>query len=199
MCWDAGIPAVRARPLPAVALSPLGFRCTGSGPSRRCVDRTRYAPPFACRGAVCEQPHPRMPDDGEWECADFAGIVVCRGSTHAAGVPPGAADTGFECGQRRGTKAVPGERICVDLSPDFPDGEPRGWRCRYEPKDGLVRTCMRDSTAHAVTDACDRMHPCVSGLSCVDAICVPVDPLPACWLDEDCGQCRLGTCMQGVP
>jgi hypothetical protein len=204
VCWrsPAGGDAVAVeRSVPGFRPSALGFRCTGGGKSRRCVDRTSDAGKFRCEGPRCEQQHPRLPDDGEWECADFAGAVVCRGGEREAGTPPGAADAGFSCGPRRGAGAGTAARICVDLSPDFPDGSARGWRCRFVPQDGLRRVCERDPSAHTLTDPCDPSHPCVSGLACITARCVPAAPAPACWLDRDCdkGACRFGTCMENVP
>lgn len=205
VCWNAGPSrrdvVVSPRPVPGPALSPLGFRCTGDGASRKCTDRSESAGPFLCTGATCEQHHPRLPDDGEWDCADFAGVVVCRSTSSAAGTPPGSMDAGFVCGPRSGRAAAGGERLCVDLAPDFPDGSPRRWRCRFAARNGLVRRCDRDDQAHTVTDPCDRMHPCISGLSCAAGRCVPQEPAPSCWLDADCdhGSCRFGTCMEDVP
>jgi hypothetical protein len=139
-----------------------------------------------------------MPNDGEWECADLAGVVVCHGGERAAGVAPGASDPGFVCGARsHGSK----ERVCVDTSPDFPTGTPRAERCAFEPHDGVVRICERNTSAHGITDACSPAKPCVSGLSCVAARCVPRKPAPSCLLDKDCdhGACRFGSCMDGAP
>jgi hypothetical protein len=215
VCWGTERSAsgiVVPRPLPPVTLSPLGWRCTGTGASRACADRAHEASPFRCQGSRCVAAHPRLPDDGEWQCADFAGLVVCRGGGRPAGTPQGASDPGFSCGVRHGARSEPDERICVDLSPDFPDGSPRGVRCHYEASPGLERVCERIPDAHAVTDACDARHPCVSGLDCVaparsvalpsvGATCVPRRPSPACWLDGDCdkGVCRFGTCTENVP
>jgi hypothetical protein len=142
-----------------------------------------------------------MPDDGEWECADIADIVVCHGGLHAAGVPPGGADAGYFCGPRRGAGAAAGERVCVDLSPDLPDGAARGYRCGFEVRGGVVRVCRRDGAARAVTDACDAATACEPGLACTATRCLPALPDPACWLDRDCdhGACRFGSCVEATP
>ncbi len=123
----------------------MGWRCAGQGAVRRCVDRTAGAPAFVCNGGLCRQAHPRQPDDGEWSCADSGGATVCRGGERAAGVAAAPADPAWLCGTlRAGAATLPlGRRVCVDLSPDFPDGEMSGWRCRtlYEP---LRRECARE-------------------------------------------------------
>jgi hypothetical protein len=89
----------------------------------------------------------------------------------------------------------------VDLSPDAPEGTPRGFRCRFEAKHGLSRVCERDASAHGIADACDAARPCISGLRCVASRCVPPEPAPQCWLDLDCDHavCRFGSCVTGVP
>ena len=201
VCWD-GSPgshpiSVLPRRSPPARLSPLGFLCSGSGKEARCIDRAREAPPFRCEGGICRQRNPRLPDDGEWECADFASIVVCHGGARPAGVPPGATAPGYFCGPRRG---VPGERVCVDLSPDMPEGVARGYRCRFEAAGGLMRVCEQDPTTHAVADPCDSTHPCAPELACDQGRCLPLFPSPTCWLPRDCDNppCRLGTC-QGAP
>lgn len=207
VCWGAK-PALGAndavafeRPVPALAVSSLGFRCTGVGAGRRCRDRELDAPPFRCNGEVCTERHPRVPDDGEWECAAIAGAVVCRGGQSPAGVPRGAVDSGFFCGNRTARGVLTGERVCVDFSPDFPDGNGAGLRCRYEAERGLARVCEPDRNARAVGDACDRARPCVDGAHCVSGRCVPGRPEPSCWIPADCdhGTCRFGTCTEDTP
>jgi hypothetical protein len=209
VCWEAPEPTdgivVTARSVPRVALSRLGFRCTGSGARRVCVDRARGTEEFRCAGDRCEERHPRRPDAGEWECVDVAGAVFCRGGEPPAGAPPGAPDAGFICAARvvKGTPAR--ERVCVDWSPDFPDGIGTGYRCRFEEASvgqaGAVRVCEKDAAAHLVGDTCDRAHPCIGGLSCAAARCVPPQPTPSCWVDGDCDQrvCRFGTCTAASP
>jgi hypothetical protein len=139
-----------------------------------------------------------MPDDGEWECASIAGAVVCRGGQAPAAVPKGASDAGFFCGDRR-TRASPAkERICVDFSPDFPDGKPEKTRCSFDAEHGITRVCEPDPSEHALGDACDRTQPCIDGARCVAGRCVPVRPEPSCWIPADCdhGTCRFGTCTE---
>ena len=200
VCWDGGGPRVVKRPLPAPSPTPasaMGWRCTGSGAARACASRVASAPPFVCRGESCWQLHPRMPDDGEWQCADSAGATVCTGGERAAGVAAAPADPGWFCGTRRG--AEPGARVCVDLSPDFPDGRAKGWRCHTIYEGPPLRICARDSAAHTLAESCDAGHPCVDGSRCADGWCVPERPAPACWLPEDCpgGRCRFGSCLAG--
>jgi hypothetical protein len=151
-----------------------------------------------------------MPDAGEWECADIAGAVFCRGGEPPAGAPPTASDPGFICGPRVVKGAAQVERLCVDWSPDFPvaifaatngEGSPRGTRCRFEDNHGTVRICEKDASAHSVGDPCDREHPCIGGLACASAHCVPAHPDPSCWVDGDCDHkvCRFGTCTAESP
>jgi hypothetical protein len=149
-----------------------------------------WTPPFSCTGDLCEQRHPRLPDDGEWECLDMAGASVCRGGDAPAGVAAGPADGRFTCGARGG------ERICVDLRGDFPGGEATGWRCRYENSPRPRRLCARDPAAHHLGDRCGPQQPCVDGASCQQGRCAAPSPRPSCWLDSDCagGACRFGSC-----
>jgi len=177
VCWDGAGPHAAARATGGAARAP--------------------GPTFACSGDRCEQRHPRMPDDGEWQCADSAGATVCMGGERAAGVARSAPEPAWLCGARRGAAA--GARICVDLSPDFPDGRASGWRCRTIHEGPARRVCDRDPAAHTLAEACDRARPCVDGSRCADGWCVPERPAPACWLDTDCpgGRCRFGSCVGG--
>jgi len=205
VCWgapqspkcDHGT-CVFARPTPEFAISSLGFRCTGNGANRRCRDRSLDAPPFHCEGNVCTQRHPRMPDDGEWECAAMAGAVICRGGQPPAGVPRGPMDGGFFCGPRKLKHGASTERICVDFSPDFPNGTGGKLRCSFESENGTTRRCEPDPGAHAFGDACESSHPCIDGARCAGGRCVPIRPAPSCWLPADCdhGTCRFGTCTE---
>jgi hypothetical protein len=203
-CWPTDGPAddVRLvpRPLPAMAArSPLGWRCAGQGPTRTCVDRRAGAPPFVCEGARCRQTHPRQPDDGEWSCADSAGATICQGGLPAAGVASAPADPAWLCGALRpGARTLPiGDRVCVDLSPDFPDGDMGNWRCRtvYEP--APARLCAREPAA-VLTVPCTPARPCVDGSRCVSGRCLPRRPAPDCVADSDCPRqrCRFGTCLE---
>lgn len=216
-CWGAaGAPRLVPRPVPArAASSSLGWRCAWPGPVRLCVDRRASAPAFTCEGALCTQRHARLPDEGEWTCADAAGAVVCVGGERAAGVVAGPPDAAWICGARRGSDAgapaqtgfvqrlaqaspAPlGARVCVDLSPDVPDGELSRWRCHFESGPPAARVCERATGAAVLGVTCDRQRPCVDGAACVDGRCLPAArPAPSCWLDQDCpgGACRFGTC-----
>jgi hypothetical protein len=204
VCWRGADAHVVERAVPARAgapgapQSPMGWRCIGAGSGRRCASRAESAPAFACAGDRCEQPHPRMPDDGEWQCADSAGATICTGGERAAGVAAAPVDSGWFCGARRGAEA--GSRVCVDLSPDFPDGRPPGWRCTTLHDGPARRVCTRDPDAHTLAETCDRAHPCVDGSRCADGRCVPERPSPACWLESDCGgvgRCHFGSCSGG--
>ena len=114
-----------------------------------------------------------MPDDGELECVDLDGAVVCRGGAPAAGVVPGPPDPGWTCGARRGSV----DRICVDATPELPEGATRGWRCRHTHERGERRVCRADPAAPG--PKAERLPP------------------PSCWLDKDCGAgvCRRGSCV----
>jgi hypothetical protein len=195
VCWDGrGEATSVARETPPFpAPSPLGFLCTGQGQARTCEPRDA-AGAFVCEGSACTQKHPRQPDEGEWQCADDSGVTVCAGGEPPSGVPPASPAPGWICGARRGS------RVCVDLSPDFPDGSATGFRCRWSYEAGVTRICARDPGAHVVGDACDAGHPCVAGARCAGGRCVPPRPAPACWLDAHCseGSCRFGSCLAVV-
>ena len=214
VCWsDAGEPvSLSSSPFPGPGPgssrsgSGRGFVCEGQGKERRCVDRGHLAPPFQCEGKRCTQRHPRLPDDGEWECADIAGAVVCRGGEPAAGTAPGGRGRGFVCGARRVQRDVTGERLCVDLSPDLPEGSGPGVRCHFEASSGLTRVCELGTTGPSLGAVCARERPCVDGAVCVPEAgkadgtggCSPLRPDPSCWLPGDCdqGTCRFGTCTR---
>jgi hypothetical protein len=186
------------------APSALGWRCNGQGAERRCTERSRYAGPFVCTGKRCVQRYPVLPDDGEWSCEVTGGMSVCVGAVPASGVgsPAGAearmSATGYWCGRRRGSG---GERVCVDLSPDFPDGNAEGWRCHYETAKRLERVCDRGPEPFQIGDHCGPRQPCLDGSHCVAGRCVPETPDPSCWLDADCpdGRCRFGSCSGQRP
>jgi hypothetical protein len=208
-CWsDARAAALVPRPVPAAsASSAMGWRCAWPGPARLCVDRRADVPPFSCAGARCTQAHARRPDDGEWTCVDSAGAEVCLEVARAAGVAAAPADPAWICGARRAPRASSpatarreqekkSERVCVDLSPDVPDGDLGAWRCRADNGAAPTRVCERGSSDGALGVACDRARPCVDGALCAGGRCVPARPAPSCWLDDDCpsGACRFGTC-----
>jgi hypothetical protein len=196
VCWDgaAASHAPAAPPFPGA--TSLSHRCFGSDANRRCVRRDRDAPRFTCRGERCEQLHPRLPDDGEWECADLGGVVLCKGGDRPAGIPPGGSDPAFFCG----AGGASSERLCIDYSPDLPHEEGR-FRCHFEAKEGVVRVCERAADVHGVADGCDAQRPCVGGLACTRGRCLPPPPPPVCWLDSDCasGACLFGACAGSTP
>jgi hypothetical protein len=200
VCWSgARAAALVARPVPGPpASSPMGWRCAG----RLCVDRRADAPAFTCAGDRCTQPYARRPDDGEWTCVDSAGAVICESAGSPAGVAPAPPDPAWICGARRvaptGGPRRAASRVCVDFSPDFPDGDASAWRCRSENGPSPRRVCERGAAPGALGVACDRARPCVDGALCVSARCVPARPGPSCWLDDDClgGACRFGTCRE---
>jgi hypothetical protein len=152
----------RRQELPAVLILVAAVGCA------RAPERPRGGP-FRCAAAVCEQGQPRLPDDGEWECVELDGAVVCRGGVPAAGVVAGPPDPGWRCGVRRGSS----ERLCVDDAPELPGP---GWRCRFTHEHGERRLCREDASAPPPPPP-------------------PRDP-PSCWIDRDCGSgtCRRGSC-----
>jgi hypothetical protein len=208
VCWDeAGAAALVERTAPRVAATTaMGWRCAWPGPTRHCVDRAASAPAFACDGPRCTQRHARLPDDGEWTCVDAAGVVVCVGGARAAGIVAGPPEGGWICGERSArARDELGARVCVELSPDFPDGHPAGWRCHVDNGPAPTRVCERPRAGRVeatLADGCAPARPCVDGATCVAGRCVPARPAPSCWLDTDCatGACRFGTCRaEGAP
>jgi hypothetical protein len=167
------------------ALAALGCAEKPS-PSRKLpVRRAVEASPFVCAGDVCTQRHVRLPDDGEWRCAERAGVVWCAGGEQAAGVVPASAARGYRCGERRG--ASPRERVCVDASPDYPDGGVALFRCRFEQEHGVVRSCTRapSSAGASPNDMSGAPGPVTRGAA------------PNCWVDADCPvRCDRGTCVE---
>jgi hypothetical protein len=181
------------RPLPEQRAPLRGWRCSGSARARVCEDRAFGSDAFECGAQQCTQRHPRMPDDGEWECADIEGAVICRGGGAAAGVVSGPPDPAWQCGARRG--AV-GERICVDFSPDRPPNEALG-DCRFIHEPGRPSRICSPGRA-ALGQPCDA-SACPAGLVCAGGHCLPLDPAPSCWIDRDCGSgaCLFGSCRGG--
>jgi hypothetical protein len=186
---------------PRPAPTPAGFRCTGQGEARTCSARDD-AGPFVCEGDFCTQRHPRQPDDGQWQCADDSGASVCSGGEPAAGTVRTEPARGWICGARGGTQGRrPGERVCVDLSPDYPSGSAHDERCRWSYERGPTRSCARDPEAHVLGDACGPKEPCIAGALCVSGRCVPPRPVADCATDSDCSgaRCRFGSCSKGSP
>jgi hypothetical protein len=198
-CFAATGAQVAARRLPALAgPSTLGFRCWERAGKRTCVDRLAAAGPFSCSTSElgktrCQQRAPRVPRGGIWDCGDDSGAVVCLGQE----APP-IVDGAWICGIRGG--AGNAERVCVDLSPDYPDGVAEGWDCGFEDDPhavgGRARTCTRTEGTHLLGSACDAKHPCVDGALCVSGVCLPQAPRASCIANQDCagGPCRFGGC-----
>jgi len=169
------------------------WRCSGSSEKRVCRDSALDASRFECRGALCIQRTPHLPDDGQWECAAFDGAVLCRSIAPAAGIVAGPPDPAFRCGKRRGH---PGERVCVDFSPDMPG--PGAWRCYFQHLGGVIeRRCERGGHT-PLGGGCS--GGCSKGATCVSSHCLPLPPHPDCWFDKDCGngRCELGTCRSAT-
>jgi hypothetical protein len=129
---------------------------------------------FACGPELCVQSHPRLPDSGEWRCAEAGRVVWCAGGEPAAGVAPAPPEPGYRCGQRFG--GGPSERICIDEHPDYPPPHAARNRCSFAQERGIARVCK--------PGAVDESRPLAAAA------------LPACWLDKDCrsGACDRGTC-----
>ena len=187
----------------AASFASLGTACTmrePGGAERAGRDAGPTAGPFACTGDRCVQRYPRFPDDGEWTCSETAGVAVCSGGEPPAGSPFNMVDRAWTCGllNARAGKPSKGERVCVNYTPDFPDGAARGWRCSYIAEQSIARVCERDPTAHVIGDRCDARGPCLDGLRCVDARCTAELPPPSCVIDGDCHQavCRFGSCLR---
>jgi hypothetical protein len=173
----SALPFSLAGPFALAALGAFAaFGCADkpSPPRKLPVRRTVEASPFVCAGDVCTQRHVRLPDDGEWRCAEREGVVWCAGGEQAAGVVPASAVRGYRCGERRGASL--GERVCVDASPDYPDGGAARFRCRFEQEHGVVRSCTR---------AASTPRPLSPGVA------------PNCWVDTDCSvRCDRGSCVE---
>jgi hypothetical protein len=193
-CWAPSCPGgvcVLPRTVPRAPAPRAGWRCLGAGAARTCQDRGRGVGAFVCDGGECRQRHPRLPDDGEWDCIDQDGAAVCMGGVPAAGVPAAPVDPGWRCGPRAGH---PDERVCVDHSPDRPP-LPGVWSCRYEHDPREVRLCTREAHTRDLGGSCE--GGCPEGARCVQDRCVPAFPEPSCWFDADCGErqrCRWGLC-----
>jgi hypothetical protein len=128
---------------------------------------------FHCEAEQCSQPYPRLPDAGEWRCADTGGVVWCAGGEPAAGVVAGPPDPSYRCGARFGERR---ERVCIDEHPDYPMHGADHYVCSFAQERGTTRVCKPGSP--------ERVRPLAKGA------------LAACWLDRDCrsGRCDRGTC-----
>jgi hypothetical protein len=179
-------------PAPGPVPADAQWRCEGAGDERVCrLERRR---PFRCEAGTCVQSFPRVPDDGEWECADVDGLVVCRTRSAAAGVVAGLAAVGWICGEGE-------DRVCVDLAPDQPAKRTGDCRFRYEAT--MDRLCTYGPKEPRLFGACAAGGVCPRGATCVAAVCVPrFRPRPDCWTDRDCEEgrrCVLATCIEPSP
>jgi hypothetical protein len=134
----------------------------------------RPAGSFACDPSGCTQLHPRLPDSGEWRCAERERVVWCAGGLPAAGVAGPKVDEQFRCGRRWGDSS--NERVCVDRKPDYPREHAESHSCRFEQEHGITRRCR------------------LSGVAVTRSL--PLDAVPGCWLDKDCRsrRCDRGSC-----
>lgn len=185
---------VEPRPVPNIpSPSAGGWRCAGYRERRTCTSREYGAGRFECEGRRCVQAHIRVPDDGEWTCAESAGATICTGGAlQPAGVPSPVTDSGWLCGNRAGSP----DRVCVDFSPDLPTPHPERWQCQYEGTSPQTRRCVVNPDSPRLGASCSAKQPCVDGARCVRGLCLPAPPEPTCWLDSDCASraCRFGTC-----
>lgn len=199
VCWSpscAGNLCVQARELPAsITRRGSEYRCTGRGTERVCTRRAAVAP-FQCQGRRCVQEQPRLPDDGEWECSDVAGAVLCRGGAPPAGVATPGVDPGWICGTRRAGRL--GERLCLDLDPDLPS-DSNGYSCFFENHGARLRRICERSDAPRIGGSCSPQLRCPAGSVCADGLCVPRLVNANCWADLDCGvgECLYGSCSEG--
>jgi hypothetical protein len=139
-----------------------------------------------------------MPDDGEWECLEHVGVVICRGGARVAGVVAGPSSEGFVCGPLSGDEER--RRVCVDAAPDLPSAD--GWGCDFLEEGPLhegaayVRRCARDTMMRLGSPCAD--VACPEGLACVHGRCALArEAPPDCWLDGDCpegARCVLARC-----
>ncbi len=206
-CWGPGLTGdgcergvcAAARPLPEAPRPLDGWRCEGMNAKRTCAPGARGVEPWQCDERACLQRHPRLPDQGECDCAELDGVGRCAGGLPAAGVPEGPADLGWLCGPRSGGSE---ERVCVDFAPDVPvTAERDRWRCKFLRREGLSRSCERlDKPMPRVGSRCGDASACPKGAVCAGGACLPPWPKPGCYLDDDCGgagACRFGTCGDG--
>jgi hypothetical protein len=98
----------------------------------------RPASSFELENGVFVQRHPRLPDSGEWRCAERGGVVWCAGGQAPAGVAPGLPEPAFRCGKRWGADLL-SERVCIDRRPEYPSSGAR--QCRFEQERGIQRSC----------------------------------------------------------
>ncbi len=157
---------------------PRGASSASSASSRASTPLPRPASLFLAQNGRLRQEHPRLPDTGEWRCAERGGVVWCAGGGAAAGVVSGPPDSGYRCGPRWGRPGKDNaERVCIDQHPDYP-GE--GYACAFEQEQAWRGVC--------------RWAEASSGPP------LTARAKPACWLDRDCpaGRCDRGACGCGA-
>lgn len=203
-CWsapaDGGGVVLVPRPVPTRGEA---WRCMGERGARTCRRRAGTAGPFACGDGGCTQEHPRMPDDGEWECFERGGAVVCSGGEPAAGVVGGRRDESWVCGERRGdggaSEGPRGSRVCIDLAPDRP-ADLAFVHCVVQHRPAGARQVCAATPAARLGAACDTDGACPAGATCASHVCLPSRaPRGECWQDADCGSgqaCLFTTCTE---
>ena len=147
-------------------------RPLASAPAQARLVGPRAAGPFVCSDGNCRQAQPRLPDTGEWRCADGGNVVWCAGGEPAAGVVSGPADAHFRCGSRWGKNGA--ERVCIDEQPDYPQDQTENYRCSFDQELRIARVCQ------PATSLPERKK-------------TPAHALAACWLDRDCPSGRSGS------
>lgn len=154
--------------------------CDGRAEASRVAWGVVEASEFSCDAGRCVQRHVRLPDDGEWRCAERSGVVWCAGGEPAAGVVPAPVSRGFACGTRRAPEGSRTERVCVDEAPDYPGGARGRYRCRFLQERGIQRECVSE-----------RVEPRP----------VAARTAPDCWVDGDCApdSCDRGRCTRRTP
>lgn len=157
----------------------------------------RPSSPFDCDARACVQQHPRLPDTGEWRCAERERVVWCAGGEPAAGVVSGPADPGYRCGKRWGRPGS--ERICIDTQPDFPFGQREGYACRFVQERGIARHCAPDAAQPRAAPAARAVPGCWLDRDCPSGRCDRGNC--ACASDADCelGRCRQSACVEDEP
>lgn len=136
---------------------------------------SQEASAFVCQANLCVQRHARLPDTGEWRCAEREGVVWCAGGEPAAGVVALPKSRGYTCGPRRKGEQGRSERVCVDAAPDYPKGRAHEFSCRFTER--ASRECVRRQAT---------LRPLASAWK------------PECWIDADCdgARCDRGTCAE---
>jgi hypothetical protein len=194
-CWKSNGEVVQvARPTPTRTDA---WRCVGSHGERKCRRRLGSSGKFVCDAGLCVQSHLRLPNDGEWECFERYGAVICQGGTPAAGVVSTRDDEAWICGSPRAAPNSP--RICIDLSPDRPV-DPAMQCTIQERATGATQHC-RNKSEPALGRACTAASDCPQGAACAGGACVPKAlPTGECWHDSDCASgssCVFATCIVG--